>query len=95
MRIAELLDKIKVLKPESDEQRNKLVCTLIGHSDINTTFFGYFYCARCGDQVGDNLGSVYDATSKVIVGHDCDVCRANYKKLGWEHRIFSSFPFKK
>jgi hypothetical protein len=90
----ELLRKIKLIEPENDEQRNELVCALIGHSRIQTTFFGYHYCGRCGAQVGDTLGSIYlGASSAVIVGHNCDTCQENYKKCTWEDKLFAPDPF--
>lgn len=91
----QLLEKLKLLQPESDEQRNNLTCALIGHSMIQTTFFGYFYCARCEEQVGDNLGGIYNAAERVvIVGHNCDTCRANYEKLTWKDKLFCPEPFE-
>lgn len=65
------------------EQAKAVVCALVGHSRIQTTCFGYFYCARCDAQVGDTLGSVYDASRVVIVGHDCKTCRENATSLSW------------
>lgn len=77
-----------------DDQRNSVTCALVGHSRIQTTFFGYYYCARCGAQVGDALAGVYSqAGAVVIVGHDCDVCRANAKTLTWKDTIFAPDPF--
>lgn len=89
----ELLAKVKALKPESDEQRNSVVCALIGHSMIQTTCFGYFYCGRCGAQVGDNLGSVYSAEKVVIIGHNCEACQENFKRLTWQDKLFVPDPF--
>lgn len=90
----ELMRKLKLLEPESDEQRNSIICSLIGHSKIQTTCFGYFYCARCGDQLGDTLGGVYpDAESNVIVGHGCKQCKENYEKLTWRDKLYCPDPF--
>lgn len=92
----ELIEKLEILKPESEKQRNELVCTLIGHSKIQTTFFGDYYCARCGKQVGDSLGSIYQgAEEAVIVGHNCDICQENFKKLTWKDKLYAPDPFKK
>jgi len=87
-----LMQKIELLEPESDEQRNRVVCSLIGHSIIQTTFFGYFYCGRCGDQVGDSLGSCYSAKHVVIVGHKCDVCVKNYNNCTLDGQAICSRP---
>lgn len=45
----ELLEKLDLLGITDEEQRKEITCSLIGHSKIQTTFFGYYYCARCGD----------------------------------------------
>ena len=91
----ELFEKLKILKPESKDQRNQLICALIGHSRIQTTFFGYYYCGRCGAQLGDSLGSYYpEASEVVIVGHNCDTCRKNFKKCTWQDKLYCPDPFK-
>jgi hypothetical protein len=93
---AELLAKLEALGPVSEETRNSVTCSLVGHSRIQTTFFGYFYCARCGDQVGDSLGSIYPAAAQaVVVGHDCEVCQKNYAECTWQDKVFAPDPFKK
>jgi hypothetical protein len=48
--------KISAMEPLTEEQRKSITCTLLGHSHITTGFFGYVYCARCGELVGDCLG---------------------------------------
>ena len=73
-----------------------VVCALVGHSRIQTHCFGYYYCARCEAQVGDSLGSAYSAASTVvIVGHNCKMCRKNAKRLTWRDRMLSPKPFAK
>lgn len=72
----------------------KILCVLIGHSNIEDVCFGYHYCARCGEQVGDSLGSVYFNSKSVVVGHNCNICRENYKKLTWRDKLLSPNPFK-
>lgn len=89
----ELLEKINYLNLEDEEKRNRVVCSLIGHSKIISTCFGYIYCARCGDHIGDALASIYDASDKVIMGHKCETCVSNYKKLTWKDKIFCPDPF--
>lgn len=90
----ELLAKLEAMGPLSEEQRNRMVCALVGHSRIQTTCFGYYYCARCGDQVGDNLGSIYEGAAKaVIVGHNCETCRTNYAACTWKDTLFAPDPF--
>ncbi len=92
----ELLEKLNALGPLDEATRNRVVCSLIGHSRIQTFFFGQFHCARCGEKVGDNLISVYnEAAEAVVAGHDCPTCRANYKKCTWRDKIFAPDPFAK
>lgn len=74
----------------------RILCELIGHSRISTTCFGYRYCARCGDQLGDNLGSIDSGREDcVIVGHNCKTCRKNAKTLTWKDTLFAPNPFPK
>lgn len=83
MNIQSVTDLYAAMPNLDDEAKGKLVCSLIGHSNIVETCIGYVFCARCGDQIGDALGSVYNGSHVVIVGHDCDICRANSKGLTW------------
>lgn len=92
---ADLMAKLKVLEPVDKEQRNSMVCLLMGHSKIVTYCFGYVNCARCDAQIGDTLGSTHDMRSEVIVGHDCEMCRANFARLGWADKLYAPGPFKK
>lgn len=90
----ELLTKLAALGPLSEEQRNSVVCALIGHSRIQTYCFGYFNCARCDEQMGDSLTGIYSrANEVVIVGHDCEICRTNYAACTWKDKIFAPDPF--
>lgn len=66
-----------------DETARAVVCACIGHSKIVSLFFGYVSCARCEAQIGDTLAGVYDTSDKVVMGHDCDICRANALMLDW------------
>lgn len=91
----ELLAKIKALGDMNITQKKNIVCSLIGHSNIQDTFFGYYNCSRCGQQVGDSLGSIYDPSNIVIVGHNCETCKKNYKKLTWKDKYLAPNPFKK
>lgn len=89
-----LLAALAALGDITTEQRNAVVCALVGHSLIQSACFGYFNCARCGEQAGDSLGGAYTADKVVVVGHDCSTCRANYKKLTWRDKLFAADPFK-
>lgn len=68
----ELMAKLAALGDISEEQRNSITCSLIGHSKIQTFCFGYFNCARCGAQLGDSLGGYYpQARRGCEVTEDC------------------------
>jgi len=89
-----LTEKIDSLGDLDDQQRRNIACSLIGHSRIQTTCMGYFYCARCGDQLGDTLASIYPGAEKaVIVGHKCQTCEENYAECTWEDKFMCQDPF--
>lgn len=79
-----LIKKINALGSITEEQKKSIACSLIGHSNVQTTFFGYHYCGRCGDQVGDSLASIYINHKQVVRGHNCPECRENAKLLTWK-----------
>ncbi len=99
----DLLKRLKALGRLTPEQRNDVTCSLIGHSRIQTHCMGYYYCGRCGAQLGDSLGSVYPQAEKVVVVSDgnqlhsagCKTCEANYKELTWRDKVFAPNPFLK
>src|SRR5688500_2222201 len=93
---SELLAQVRAAKPKGKEQRNKIVCALIGHSRIATMCFGYVYCGRCEEQIADKLmGSDSLAEERVVVGHNCETCRANFEKMDWQDKLYVPDPFKK
>ena len=73
--------KIAALEPLDNEKRKRVTCSLLGHSHITTGCFGYVYCARCGEQIGDVLGGFFYDPLEVRVGHNCPTCRANYEEI--------------
>jgi len=77
------------------ELRTQLVCALVGHSKIITMCFGYMNCSRCGEQVGDTLGGASSAKGYVVVGHACKECKATYKQLSWQDKLYAADPFPK
>lgn len=85
--------KIAALEPLTEEQKRNITCLLLGHSHITTGCWGYIYCARCGVQIGDSLGGIFYDPLEVRVGHNCQTCRENYKKLGWEDKVLTPDPF--
>lgn len=89
----DLKKKLAALGEMDADQTASVACSLIGHSRIITTFFGYVYCARCSDQIGDSLGGVFDGSKSVIVGHDCKTCRENAKTLTWKDTFLAPDPF--
>jgi hypothetical protein len=92
---AELMEKIKAIGlPEGDERIKGIVCQLIGHSRIVTRCFGYVHCARCENQIGDSLGGYWNGENAVVVGHNCETCRTNYEKMGWQDKLFCPDPFE-
>jgi hypothetical protein len=90
----ELEAKLKALGKLDDDTKKSVVCSLIGHSNIQKMCFGYVSCARCGTQVGDTLGGIYENKKQVVVGHNCEICRANYKELSWKDKYLCPDPFK-
>ena len=84
--------KIAALEPVDDQKRREITCALLGHSHITTGCWGYVYCARCGEQIGDALGGIFCDPLEVRVGHNCPTCRANYAKLGWESKVLAPDP---
>jgi hypothetical protein len=91
----ELLRILAKIPIKDKSQRNEVICSLIGHSRICTAFWGYRHCGRCGAQLGDSLGGVdYGAKEAVIIGHNCSICRENYKKCDWRDKLYVKNPFK-
>lgn len=67
------------------------VCALIGHSRIITACFGYQHCGRCREQVGDTLSGIGVGTT-VGIGHNCEGCYENYKKMTWRDKFLVKNP---
>lgn len=76
----------------SMETLKRIVCAVWGHSDLLTGCFGYMYCSRCGEQVGDTLAGAYQNNDCVIVGHGCDTCRTNWARMGWRSKFLAGKP---
>jgi hypothetical protein len=73
--------KKRARKADDIATRRRVYCARNGHTKIITMCFGYVHCARCEAQIGDTLGSTFDTTDCVVVGHNCDKCRANFAML--------------
>ena len=65
-----------------------MACAMLGHSRISTSFFGYIYCARCHEQVGDSLGGA--DTAFVDFRHlregSCNTCEGRRGQLVWRDK---------
>jgi hypothetical protein len=70
------------------------ICAWIGHSRIITSCFGYQYCGRCGDQIGDTIGSI-GISESVGIGHNCEHCYENYKHMTWRDKFMVPYPLTK
>lgn len=55
--------------PEALAKKRRIFCATHGHSRLRDFFFGYHYCARCGDTLGDSLGSMYSDSEAVFIHH--------------------------
>jgi len=65
----------------SKEQKMRIYCVKHGHSNYVTKCWGYVYCGRCGEQIGDQLGSIFDTRDMMVIGHKCKICNSIRKKL--------------
>ena len=63
------------------EQQAQIYCIKNGHANYVWKFFGYVHCGRCGQQIGDQLGSIFDTTELIVVNHKCSICSKLKKKL--------------
>ncbi len=88
------MTKLRALGKMDGATKRQVVCSLIGHSRIQTVCFGYYHCGRCGQQLGDGLGGMYDDADVVVVGHNCPTCRKNYATLRWQDKYLAPEPFK-
>lgn len=79
----ELVNKLKAM-----------FCALFRHSLIVENYWGYKYCGRCGAYVGDSLVGPWGGENAVVIGHNCDVCRKNYKKMGFVDKFMVPNPSK-
>lgn len=92
----ELLEVLSKIPIRNEEHKREIICSLIGHSKIDTLCWGYRNCGRCDAQLGDNLGSVdFGRKDCVIIEHNCKTCRSNYKKCTWKDKYLVPNPFTK
>ncbi len=77
----------------SSDHLADLFCSTFGHAKIVSLCFGYIHCERCGDQIGDRLGGVFNISNYVIKDHNCDKCQANFAKLKPIDRLLCPDPF--
>lgn len=70
------------LQKLTQKQNAEIHCIKHGHADYVWTFWGYVYCGRCGQQIGDQLAGIYDTSNMLVVGHGkCKTCNSIKKKL--------------
>lgn len=68
-------------------------CALWGHSyRIVTNCFGYKYCGRCGQQVGDSLGGYWDGSRACDINCACNACRKQWESIPWWQRLLIKTP---
>jgi hypothetical protein len=78
-----------------DAELKAALCATHGHPPVVTTFFGYVYCARCGAQIGDRLGGVFDLSKHAVIGHKmedgsaCAECANVIASLTPEQRLLT------
>ena len=73
-----------IKKELSKVQQAKIYCIKHGHAKYVTKSWGYVYCGRCGEQLGDQLGSVYSTEKTLVIGcklSPCDDCDPIKEKL--------------
>jgi ribosomal protein L37AE/L43A len=78
--------KKRIAGLDRDTQK-AMVCALVGHSLVSRYCFGYINCARCDAQTADTLMMGAVGTKRVIVGHNCETCQANYKAMDWRDKF--------
>lgn len=74
----------KKLSKLTKEQEAIIYCVKNGHANYVWKFWGYVHCGRCGKQIGDQLGSVFDTRNIIVIGcavKNCKVCPSLVKKL--------------
>lgn len=92
--LKQLQKKIQALGDISEDQRNKIICSLIGHSRIMEYCFGSQFCGRCGEQLGDFLlGEWVEDNDCVYVMGKNDETIKNFKNLNWKDKLYVRDPF--
>lgn len=83
------------LKKVPASKRKAVACALIGHTRmLGTPCFGYQYCGRCEDQIGDSLGGAFSREDAVVKGHGCPTCIENAKTLTWKDKLLMPDPME-
>lgn len=84
-----------LIRKVPQDRKKSVVCSLIGHSQIVDGCFGEIYCGRCGDKIADALTGINaNAANQVRIGHNCETCRKNYRKMTWRDKYLVPNPFK-
>lgn len=70
------------------QSRPMSACSIIGHSMIVRLDFGYAYCARCEEQIGDALAGGFMCNDAVTYWsgkvQKCPKCENNEERLTWK-----------
>ena len=71
-------------KKLTKEQEARIYCIKNRHANYVYKCWGYIHCGRCGTQIGDQLGSIFDTRNLLVIGCPdvkCKVCLPLIKKL--------------
>lgn len=67
----------------------KILCALFGHPRVVINDFGYKYCARCNEQLGDSLGGYWTGDGFCELLCDCDECKGVKRILKWHEKLLT------
>ena len=76
---------------EVDMSVGRIICGFLDHSQFTTNFFGYVYCARCGEEMGDNLAGSFANGISINSEHelDCKNCMEIRNNMSFKERFIS------
>jgi len=71
---------------EKEKAIGRRLCREGEHGNWVYYFFGYVYCGRCGEQIGDRLASLFPSDTVAVISCDtpvrkCPNCYAAWKKM--------------
>ena len=84
-----------VTKRLTKEQNRKIYCVKHGHAKYITNCFGYVYCGRCGQQIGDQLAGCFDSSNYLLISCPCKICNKIRRTLSkYDLRIVKELEAK-